>query len=76
ETGYWQGALRDPGEPVFEEVRRAAVTQGLLQVDLLYGDHEGGQRTIVRFVVSPWPDVDGERAFVIKYWNVDEDDPR
>ncbi|HEY2258881.1 MAG TPA: hypothetical protein VGH45_04180, partial [Solirubrobacteraceae bacterium] len=47
ETGYWQGALRDPGEPVFEEVRRAAVTQGLLQVDLLYGDHEGGQRTIV-----------------------------
>jgi len=52
-------------------------------VDLLYGDHEGGQRAIVRFVLSPWP-VDGDeeqqpqgrRAFVIRYWNVDRDDPR
>jgi hypothetical protein len=76
ETGYWQGALRDPAEPGYAEVRRAALAQGLLQVDLLYGDHDGRQRTIVRFVVSPWPDVQGERAFVIRYWNVDEDDPR
>jgi len=81
--GYWIGALRDPSEPAYEEVRQAAASDDPVQVDLLYGDHEGGQRAIVRFVLSPWP-VDGDeeqqpqgrRAFVIRYWNVDRDDPR
>jgi hypothetical protein len=45
-------------------------------VDLLFGDHEGGQRTIARFGISDWPDVEGERAEVLRYWNVDRDDPR
>lgn len=45
-------------------------------------DHEGGQRTIVRFVLSPWPEDGtddkpaGRRAYVIRYWNVDREDPR
>jgi hypothetical protein len=76
DTGYWQGAMRDPSDAGYAEVRRAALAQNPLQIDLLYGDHEGGQRTIVRFVISPWPDVEGERAYPIRYWNVDEDDPR
>jgi hypothetical protein len=45
-------------------------------IDLLYGDHEGGQRTIVRFSITNWPEVDGERADVLRYWSVDGDDPR
>jgi hypothetical protein len=76
ETGYWQGALRDPSEPVYQEVRQTAHDEGLIQIDLLYGDHEGGQRAIVRFLISPWPEVEGERAYTLKYWNVDRDDPR
>ena len=37
---------------------------------------EGGQRTIVRIGVSPWPETDGQRAYVLRYWNVDRQDPR
>jgi hypothetical protein len=76
ETGFWQGAIRDSADPDRERVR-AGVGQGeRIMVDLLYGDHEGGQRTIARFAISPWLDVEGERAEVLRYWNVDRDDPR
>jgi hypothetical protein len=76
DTGYWQGALRDPEEPGFAEVRDAIREQRGIWIDLLYGDYEGGQRTIVRIGVSPWPDTDGERAYVLRYWNVDRQNPR
>jgi hypothetical protein len=76
DTGFWQGALREPSDPLFDRVRQAVRAEDPLQVDLLYGDHEGGQRTIVRFVISPWPETDGERAYTIRYWNVDREDPR
>jgi hypothetical protein len=76
DTGYWQGALRDPSEKVFGPVRDAARVGDPLQLDLLYGDHEGGQRAIVRFIISPWPEVEGERAYAIRYWSVDGEAPR
>jgi hypothetical protein len=76
DTGYWQGALRDPGEEIYKSVRQAAHREQPLQLDLLYGDHEGGQRAIARFILSPWPDVEGKRAYAIRYWSVDGDDPR
>ncbi|MGO9961272.1 MAG: hypothetical protein ACLP50_35740 [Solirubrobacteraceae bacterium] len=76
DTGYWQGALRDPDEPGYVEVLAAVRAQTPVMVDLLYSDYEGGQRTITRFVIAPWPEVDGERAYVIRYWNLDRDDPR
>jgi hypothetical protein len=76
DTGYWQGALRDPEEPGFAEIRDAIAEQRGIWIDLLYGDYEGGQRTVTRIGVSPWPDIDGERAYVLRYWNVDRDDPR
>ena len=76
DTGYWQGAMRDRQEPGYQEVLAALRAGGLVQIDLLYGDHEGGQRTIGRFVVSKWPEVEGRRAYVIRYWDVDRDDPR
>ncbi len=76
DTGYWQGAMRDRQEPGYQEVLAALRAGDLVQIDLLYGDHEGGQRTIVRFVVSKWPEVEGRRAYVIRYWDVDRDDPR
>jgi hypothetical protein len=76
DTGYWQGALRDPEEPGYAEIREAIDDQRGLWIDLLYGDYEGGQRTIVRIGVSPWPETDGQRAYVLRYWNVDRQDPR
>jgi hypothetical protein len=76
DTGFWQGAMRDRKDPFYEGVRTAAEGGLRVMVDLLYGDYEGGQRTITRFSITPWPDTPGERGEVIKYWNVDRADPR
>jgi hypothetical protein len=74
ETGFWQGGLYDPNEPGYRDVMDALQAGGgMIWVDLLYGDHEGGQLTIVRFGMSEWPnDGDeeiGERAYVLRYWD-------
>jgi hypothetical protein len=78
DSGYWLGALRDPKEPGYDEVRAAAKADQAIQIDLMYGDHEGGQRQIARYVVSSWPDADieGLRAIVVRYWSIDGTDPR
>jgi hypothetical protein len=83
ESGFWQGALRDPASPGYDEVRNSLESGGGVQLDLLYGDHEGGQRAIARFVIAPWPTDDDRpsmqdpmRAIVIRYWTVDGHDPR
>jgi hypothetical protein len=64
-------------------VRDSLDSGGPIQVDLLYGDHEGGQRTIARFVLAAWPTEDdgpdiagSKRAIVVRYWPVDGQDPR
>ena len=83
EAGFWQGAFRDPALPGYDEVRSNLENGDAIQIDLLYGDHEGGQRTIARFVVAPWPTEDDrpdindpKRVIVIRYWTVDGHDPR
>jgi hypothetical protein len=50
---FWQGALRDPGDPLFTDVRDAVRRRTQLVLELLYGDMEGGQRTISRFAFNP-----------------------
>jgi hypothetical protein len=75
-TGFWQGAVRDHDDPAYPSLKAAAQRGDRVMVDLLYGDHEGGQRTITRFSISPWPGIEGERADVLRYWSVDRDDPR
>ncbi len=77
DRGFWQGALRDANDPVLDEIRNLRQSEGQrLVVDLMYGDHEGGQRTIARFGISAWPELEGKRAEVLQYWNVDGDEPR
>ena len=47
-------------------------------VELLYGDHEGGQRTITRFGMIPY-EIDGTTQWfpnVALHWNLDRPDPR
>jgi hypothetical protein len=82
DTGYWQGAMRDPDEAGYDEVLAAVRADRGLTVDLLYGDYEGGQRAVVRLMITLWPGDDGDdrtagrRASVLRYWNLDRDDPR
>jgi hypothetical protein len=75
DVGFWQGAFRDPGAPGFAEAKAAIEAEDPLTVDILYGDHEGGQRTVTRFALLPHSD-GVWLASAGRYWNVDRDDPR
>jgi hypothetical protein len=75
DRGFWQGAFRDRADPVFGAAREAVDEGRTITVDLLYGDHEGGQRTISRFALIPR--VDGQWVTsVSRHWNLDRADPR
>jgi hypothetical protein len=76
DTGFWQGAIRELDTPGLEELCEAVESGARIMIELLYGDHEGGQRTIARFAITPDPDAEGWVAQVVRYWNVDGDDPR
>lgn len=75
DVGFWQGALRDPAEPIYDGVRAAVEKRERFTIDVLYGDHEGGQRTISRFAVLPGDD-GGWFSSVGRVWNIDRADPR
>jgi hypothetical protein len=75
DVGFWQGAFRDPDAPEFAEAKAAIEAGEGLTIDVLYGDHEGGQRTITRFGLLPHADGAWLTA-AGRYWNVDSDDPR
>jgi hypothetical protein len=75
DTGFWQGAFRDPSEPIFAAGREAATSAKPVTIDLLYGDHEGGQRMISRFGLSPTTN-GSWLAVVARHWNLDRPNPR
>jgi hypothetical protein len=75
DIGFWQGAIRDRSDPLFAQARDAIAARTALTIDLLYGDHEGGQRTISRFALLPAADGTWFTA-VSRHWNLDRDDPR
>jgi hypothetical protein len=74
DTGFWQGAIRDPDDPEREAVLAAIASRESLTIELLYGDGEGGQRIISRFAVIPVGE-DQWLVSVSKHWNLDRDDP-
>src|SRR5579864_9187802 len=56
EVGFWQGVFRDQAASEFQPARDAVGAGEAVMVDVLYGDHEGGQRTISRFSLMRRPD--------------------
>jgi hypothetical protein len=75
DVGFWQGAYRDRDDPGFQVAHDAVTGRRAFTVDLLYGDHEGGQRTISRFSLIPTEN--GEWiSSVSRHWNLDRADPR
>lgn len=75
DTGFWQGAFRDPNEPIFSVAKAACTARQAVTIDLLYGDYEGGQRMISRFGLTPIPN-GSWLAIVGRHWNLDRADPR
>jgi hypothetical protein len=75
DTGFFQGAIRDTGDDAYDTLLRRIEDRELFGIDVLYSDHEGGQRTVTRFTVVGRDN--GEwLATVGRHWNLDRDDPR
>jgi len=75
DIGLWQGALREPAAAEFLAVGEAIRARRPMTVELMYGDHEGGQRTISRFGLQPRTD-GAWMVSVSRHWNIDRADPR
>lgn len=76
DVGFWQGTFRDPSTAEFAAARAAIDAREAVTVDLLYGDHEGGQRMVSRFALLPREDGSGWMSAAARHWNVDRDEPR
>ena len=75
DSGFWQGAVRDAEDPYRAIVERAVAAREAFTIEVLYGDHEGGQRTVTRFAVLPRED-DGWLGTAGRHWSLDGHDPR
>ncbi len=75
DTGFWQGAVREADDPFRDRLHEAFEANGILTVDLLYGDHEGGQLTITRFILTR--EQDGHwHPGVVRHWPLEAINPR
>ena len=75
DIGFWQAALRDPADPEYADAARGGCDPAPVRMEVLYSDHEGGQRAIGRFALAPG----GENRWfcsVVRHWNLDRPDPR
>jgi hypothetical protein len=74
DIGMWQGALRNPDDPLRAEIVEAIEAGGTINVELLYSDQAGQQRTISRFGLTPADD--SWLAGLSRHWYLDWDGPR
>lgn len=75
DVGFWQGTFRDPTSEAFAAAKRAVEQRQDIVVDVMYGDLEGGQRTVTRFTMLSAGDDDWLLS-AGRVWNIDRDDPR
>ena len=75
DAGFWQGALRDRADDEFDEAEIVAGAPRRFLIELLYTDHEGGQRTIGQFVVGPREE-GGWMCSMVHHWYLDRPDSR
>jgi hypothetical protein len=75
DVGFWQAGVRDPADPDYAALRGAIEERRLFTIELLYSDHEGGQRAIGRFVVAPSGEGTAWRCSLAQHWNLDRPNP-
>jgi len=81
DVSFWQAAIRDAGDVQYGPLQEAIISRTPIFVDVLYGDHEGGQRTITRFYITPRAQAAETEPWLwtcatVRHWNLDRDDPR
>jgi hypothetical protein len=80
DVSFWQAAVRDPNDPLYAPLLEAIQARTRIIVDVLYGDHEGGQRTITRFSLTARSHTDEDPWLWLcstsRHWNLDRADPR
>ncbi len=79
DLSFWQAAIRTSDDPDRARVEAALAGHELLLIDLLYGDQDGGQRTISRFSIARYPGSDHQNEWspgVVNHWYLDRDGPR
>jgi hypothetical protein len=74
DVGMWQGALRNPEDPIRAAIGDAIDARDSISIELLYSDQVGGQRTITRFALVAM--ADAWLATVNRHWYLDWDGPR
>jgi hypothetical protein len=75
DIGFWQAAVRSRDDPEYAALVEAVSSPRVFAVELLYTDHEGGQRTIGMFSLAPV----GESRWLcsmVRHWSLDRPDPR
>jgi hypothetical protein len=79
DVGFWQAAIRSAEDPDYAWLSRSVANMEPFTIELLYGDHEGRQRTITRFAMIPWTRADDDVEWyptVARHWYLDRPDPR
>ncbi len=74
DIGMWQGALRNPDDPLRAELAQAIDEGQIITIELLYSDLTGRQRAITRF--SLLPKDEGRLTTMSRHWFLDIDGPR
>ena len=75
-AGYFEAAVREPDDAVYDELVATITGRRPFTIDLLYGDLQGRQRTISRFTIVPVDDGDGWFCRASRHWNLDAPAPR
>lgn len=75
DTGMWQGALRNPDDPLRAALAKAIDERETITIELLYSDLTGRQRAITRFGLLAVKD-DQWLASISRHWFLDFDGPR
>jgi len=70
DVGFWQGAIRDANDEQYAPLRDAIEQRHPFTVDVLYGDHESGQRAVSRFTLNPSQQGSQWLCSVVRHWSL------
>jgi hypothetical protein len=79
DSSFWQGAFREQDPELRDQFGDIVRRHQPFALELLYGDLEGGQRTISRFNLVHFGEDDEPTSWllsVIRHWNLDGHNPR